>query len=92
MTIILILLSGIGCGYLLRNKKTLIRYTDKMLTYSIYLLLFLLGISVGNNQTIITNFAEIGFKAILLSTSGVLGTIILALFVYKIFFLEKNEK
>jgi uncharacterized membrane protein YbjE (DUF340 family) len=90
-TVIIILFLGIALGYVLRNKKKLLKAADKSLLWSIYLLLFLLGISVGSNQLIIQNFAEIGFKAIILSLAGVLASIFLSYFVYR-FLWKKDEK
>ena len=90
-SVLLILLLGISIGYLFRKKQDLIKTADKLLLWSIYLLLFLLGISVGSNKTIIQNFAEIGFKAIVLSLSGVLVSIFLSYIVYR-FLWKKDEK
>ena len=90
--VLLFLTAGIISGYILKNRTNIIRISDKLLTWSIYLLLFLLGISVGSNQDIISNFDKIGFQAIILSIAGVTGSIVIAFFVYKFFFLPKNEK
>lgn len=91
LTVIFILIIGIAFGNFFKRKESFIKTVDKLLLWSIYLLLFLLGISVGSNQTIIQNFAEIGFKAIMLSLSGVAVSIFLSYFVYR-FFWKKNEK
>jgi uncharacterized membrane protein YbjE (DUF340 family) len=90
--VLLFLTSGIITGYILKKHIKIINISDKLLTWSIYLLLFLLGISVGSNQKIISNFDKIGFQAIILSIAGIVGSIIIAFFVYKFFFLPKNEK
>ncbi|MFC1897946.1 LysO family transporter [Candidatus Cloacimonadota bacterium] len=90
-TVIIILILGIGLGYILRHKENLIKAADKLLLWSIYLLLFLLGISVGTNKTIILNFAEIGLKAIVLSLAGVICSIVLSFFVYK-YLWKRDEK
>lgn len=91
LTIILILILGISCGFLFRKQEGIIKIADRSLLGSIYLLLFLLGAAVGSNQTIIQNFAEIGLKAIILSLAGTFFSIILAFFVYRRFW-KKNEK
>jgi len=92
IVVLLFLTTGIISGYILKNRTNIIKISDKLLTWSIYLLLFLLGISVGSNQKIISNFDKIGFQAIILSIAGVIGSIVIAFFVYKFFFLTKNEK
>lgn len=55
---------------------------------TVYLLLFLLGISVGVNDEIVGNMVAIGFKALFLSTGAMLGTLILAYLVVRLFFKE----
>ncbi|OPX28519.1 MAG: hypothetical protein B1H06_03125 [Candidatus Cloacimonas sp. 4484_143] len=92
IVVLLFLTAGIISGYFLKDHTNIIKISDKLLSWSIYLLLFLLGISVGSNQEIISNFDKIGFQAIILSIAGVIGSIVIAFFVYKFFFLPKNEK
>lgn len=79
-------------GYVFRNKTSFIVVSDKATTLVIYLLLFLLGIGVGLNETIISNMGTIGFQAITITFGAMLGSLILAYITYKLFFVEKNEK
>lgn len=88
-TVIIIMFSGIFVGLLLNKKNIKVKYLEKFTNLSIYLLLFLLGLSVGTNKTIIENFDKIGFSALLLTLGTVLGSLILAFFTHKIWF--KNE-
>ena len=48
----MIMLCGIGTGYLLRNKK--MSFIGRIITALIWVLLFLLGIEVGSNPRIIS--------------------------------------
>jgi len=89
MIVLIFLLAGMIFGYLLRKRKKVYKFTDKLLTWSIYLLLFLLGISVGSNSEIINNFHNIGFQAIIISLSGILGSLVISFLIYKFFFLKK---
>lgn len=59
-TIIGIMLTGMLVGYLLRSKRLL--WIHKVITLLIWLLLFLLGIDVGGNETIIRNLHAIGLE------------------------------
>jgi len=77
---------GIAVGRLFRNKNTTRKNVDRAVTWSVYALLFLLGISVGINDEIINNFSRIGYKALWLTLGAVLGSIILAKIVYNLFF------
>lgn len=61
-TIIGIMLTGMLVGYLLRSKRLL--WIHKVITLLIWLLLFLLGIDVGGNETIIRSLAAIGLEAL----------------------------
>ncbi len=93
MLIILLFLSaGIVMGHFLKQNKKTISICNKFLMLSIFLLLFLLGVEVGNNETIISNFADIGLKAILISLSGIIVSVFFSYFIYRYFFREKDEK
>jgi len=82
--------SGMIIGFIFRKKRSLITAADKFAGWSIYLLLFLLGLSIGNNQMIINNFVQIGFNSILLTLSGISGSVILSFIAYRFFF-KKDE-
>lgn len=88
--ILIIMFCGIFLGFIFRKKRSVITAADKLAGWSIYLLLFLLGLSVGGNKMIINNFLQIGFNSILLTLSGVSGSVILSFITYKFLF-KKNE-
>lgn len=92
LVILLILSAGIILGHFLQSKRKVINISNRLLLLSIFLLLFLLGTEVGTNQTIIANFAEIGFKAIIISLSGILSSVALSYFVYRYFFRKNHEE
>jgi uncharacterized membrane protein YbjE (DUF340 family) len=83
--ILVIMFTGIVLGFILRKKRYIIMLFDKLTNISIYILLFLLGLSIGSNELIITQFGQIGINAILLSLSGIMGSVILSYFAYKFF-------
>lgn len=89
--VISIMFWGIGVGYLFR-KVSLLQHIGQPIQYTIYLLLFLLGISVGGNPEIINNFGTLGVEAILISAASTLGSISMAWIVYRYFFKEKGGK
>lgn len=64
----MIMLCGIGTGYLLRNKK--MRAIGRVITVLIWLLLFLLGIEVGSNPRIVNGLQTLGLEAIVLTLAG----------------------
>jgi uncharacterized membrane protein YbjE (DUF340 family) len=90
-TVIIIMSAGILLGYLLRNKEIISKYTGIIITWLIYMLLFLLGISVGTNNTIISNLDKIGLNALLITTGALTGSVIASWVTYRLFF-RKYEK
>ena len=62
---------GIGIGYGLRNW-TILQKTEKTISLTIFLLLFILGVSIGSNSLIVNNLGKFGWQAIILAVSGVL--------------------
>ncbi|MEX1382945.1 LysO family transporter [Lutibacter sp.] len=90
--VLLLMTIGLIIGYVLRNKIKFILISNKATTLIIYMLLFLLGIGVGLNKTIVSNMTNIGLQAILITFGAVLGSLIFAYITYKLFFIQKNEK
>jgi len=82
---------GLLIGYLfIRNRNKFRKFLDSGVNWTIYLLLFLLGISVGRREEILNNFSKIGFDAIVLALGAILGSLLLAFVVYKWFFEKKS--
>ena len=90
-TVIGIMFGGIAAGYLLRNIGFL-QKIGRPISYTILLLLFLLGISVGANQDIVNNLTTLGGQALLLALAGTAGSILAAWAVYNLFFKERNRR
>ena len=64
--VISIMFGGIAVGYLLRRVE-LLQKIGKPISYTIFLLLFLLGITVGSNREIINNLSSLGGQALAIS-------------------------
>jgi uncharacterized membrane protein YbjE (DUF340 family) len=84
-TILTIMFVGITLGYLFR-KKAILQKFSKPISYTICLLLFFLGISVGSNNEIIRNLPSLGGLSFLLAFAGTLGSVLVAKLIYKLFF------
>ena len=65
-TVIGIMFCGIAVGYFFR-KVELLQKIGKPISYTILLLLFLLGISVGANESIVNNLTTLGGQALLIA-------------------------
>ena len=75
-TVIGIMFIGIGLGYLLRRQS--LPWISKAITALIWLLLFLLGIEVGQNERIIRNLPTLGVEAFVIAIVCVLGSCVAA--------------
>lgn len=87
LKIVIIMLAGIGLGTVLRNKN--LSYLPQVITTLIWLLLFLLGIEVGGNPQIIGGLQQLGWEALLLTLSGVAGSILTAWSLWR--YIKKKE-
>lgn len=85
-----LMFSGIFIGYILRNKN--LRFINKVIIALIWILLFLLGIDVGNNQEIINGLFTIGVEALIVSVAAVLGSVIGAMLLWKWISGKSSEK
>lgn len=90
VTIFLCLLSGIGIGVALRRVPN-VTIIGKLMSGVIFVLLFLLGKSVGKDPHIMNNLASIGLKAFIITSSAIAGSVLVSWFVYKYFFAEKKS-
>jgi uncharacterized membrane protein YbjE (DUF340 family) len=90
LPLILLIISGVLIGYLLRRIPQM-QNIGTVLNLIIVLLLFFLGVSVGSNEDVLNNFSVIGFDALVLTVGGLLGTLLCAWWVYRTFFKKKNQ-
>ena len=73
LKIVAIMLSGMAVGFLLRKRR--LRVVPHMVTVLIWLLLFFLGVEVGENPQVINGISRLGIEALWLSLAGLLGTV-----------------
>lgn len=65
---------GIAVGYCLRSRR--LRIVPRAVTVLIWLLLFFLGVEVGENPQVIGGISELGLEALWLALAGLAGTIL----------------
>ena len=87
--VISFMFAGITCGYFLRRWK--ITFIHRLILTLIWLLLFLLGLEVGANQVVISQFGRLGLQAFLLATGSTFGSVLFAWFLWKSI-TNKSEK
>lgn len=88
-TIIGIMFTGMLVGYLLRSQR--LSWIHKVITLLIWLLLFLLGIDVGGNETIIRGLYSIGLEAIIITLAAVVGSILASWGLWYLIYIRKRE-
>lgn len=87
-TVLFFLVAGTILGMVLNKQKWVLETADKATHWAIYLLLFLLGLSVGANETVMQSLGVLGWQAFLLSVGTVSGSAIAASIVYRWFWLD----
>ena len=92
LSVLAIMALGITLGYLIRKRKTLVSLNNKLVMWAIYLLLFLLGMSIGTNQIILKNLPTLGITALLISCSTILGSVLVAWLGYLLWFKPKKNR
>lgn len=90
ITVLLLMLAGMATGFLLREKTVVLKISGKMTSIAIYILLFLLGISVGLNKLIIGHLDRIGLQALLITLGAVGGSVLVSWLLYRIFFMNTH--
>lgn len=91
--VILFIFLGILSGVLCRKLSTgarisltdvATRWQGRIVTWLIWLLLFLLGIEVGSNEMIVRSLPTLGVEALLLSLAATLGCCVLAWMLWRV--------
>ncbi len=90
-SIVMTMLAGVLIGHFLRNGKR-VEKIEKSTSITIFVLLFVLGLSVGSNNVIIDNLGRFGWQAAVIAILGMGGSIIAARIVFQLFFKKGEEK
>ena len=92
MIIILsLLIGGALVGYVLRNHGFWGKL-DESISYTIYAMLFIFGITIGANKSLLSNIDEYGAQAAFIAFLGVLGSVCGAYLVLRFFGKEKRHE
>ena len=91
IAILIVLSAGILLGLLIVKKPKLHLFNNHLLNWAIYLLLFLLGISVGTNREVIQNIGKIWYEAIAIGIFSIAGSVLLSAILFKFLF-RQDEK
>lgn len=83
------ILSGVLCrklstGARISHTDVAARWQGRIVTWLIWLLLFLFGIEVGSNEMIVRSLPTLGVEALLLSSAATLGCCVLAWMLWRV--------
>lgn len=79
--VLLFMFAGIIAGFLFRKRK--FRFINGIILTLIWVLLFLLGMEVGMNDTVVGKFASLGLEAAVIAVAATLGSIVGAKLLWK---------
>lgn len=74
---------------MLRNYR-IVRHLGKTSTLTVWLLIFVFGISLGSNKEIVSDFGHLGITAVIVALMGVAGSVLAAWGLKSI--IDKNRK
>jgi uncharacterized membrane protein YbjE (DUF340 family) len=84
------LIIGLLLGVVIKKQIKSPKIFDKPINITLYLLLFTLGITAGSNEKITSQLQHLGLTAFLISIFIVLCCVILAYFLFKYVFLNRE--
>ncbi len=74
--VLLLLIISAGAGYMLRRKSGLGKALSRTTPLTIFILLFMFGLSIGSNESILSNIHKDGLKAGAIALLGVAGSVV----------------
>lgn len=89
ITVLAIIGGGFVLGLFFRKNPLIINVNAKLTTVFLYLLLFYLGVSLGQNHKIIGRLATLSYDVIIITFFSNTGTLIVSFLVNKIFLSNK---
>lgn len=89
---LVILIIGAFIGSKNWLKDSIMKKLDHIQTFSLLLLLFIMGISIGMDRDVITSFASIGMQAVVLAVFSVIFSVLGVKIVSKHVFTLKEKR
>lgn len=89
--VIIFLTLGIVLGYLMRKKKQFLSFSNRLVSISVYTLLFLLGIALGTKNEVLAQLPKLGGYAFVIAVLSIIGSVVLAAILYNKMF-KPTEK
>lgn len=71
-------------GYPFRNTR-IFKGLDKSISYTVYVMLFIFGITIGANKELLEDIGSFGLQALVIALMTITGSAIASYFAYKLF-------
>ena len=82
-TIFMALILGALLGWSNKLPRAFYKYTDKITMVGLMVLLFSMGISIGNNDQILKHLNSLGIKALAIATFSIIGSVLVIWFLQR---------
>ncbi len=91
-TILGLLIVGVPVGFILRRYLVFRKVANRIVSLSVFLILFLLGAGLGSNHDLMAQLAEMSYAAVIISFGAFAGSALAMVLVYQVFFVRKVER
>ncbi|WP_300729323.1 LysO family transporter [uncultured Bacteroides sp.] len=91
MLYLCIIFVGIFIGTLCR-RFSVMKKLDRSISYTIWIMLFVFGISIGANRQLVDNLQSIGMQALVMAVCGIIGSVLAAGLAYRILLKKKGGR
>lgn len=90
--IIIALIAGIGLGLSGLVPGCFSARLDKLITVTLFIMLFALGAQIGCNQDLLSNLTVLGGRAIVIAGFSVAGSLVMLWLIARLFCLEAEQQ
>lgn len=89
-TVISVIVAGVVAGYLFK-RVAFLQKVEKSISWTVLLLLFVMGVSIGSNPLIVDNLWNFGGQAALFALLTIVGSLLASLMVFRLFFKKGGD-
>jgi uncharacterized membrane protein YbjE (DUF340 family) len=83
MFFLIFLIAGLAAGWVLKPKGRALDIIRGGVSLSIGLLLFLMGLSIGSDKTVLLQWRNVGSEALIITLFSVAGSLLAGVFIWK---------
>lgn len=91
-TILGLLIVGVPIGFMLRRYLAFRKVANRIVSLSVFLILFLLGAGLGANRDLMAQLSKMSYAAVIISVGAFVGSMLAMVLLYQVFFAGKMAK